>query len=199
MWSPGRFAQDQTISRNVDDVTTVSYNSKISSSPWSDALGIFGLVLVNGWRPDVVSYNSSITACTKGLQWTRALSLLNELLLGRLSTTVITYGASISACEKVSQWQTALSLFFEAESKNQMNIILCNATISSLEKGHQWQRALHLFSQLFVKALRPNGDHLECFDQCIRKERRMATCACHIGKHASHAISGRCHNIECRN
>ena len=103
--------QDQTISRNVDDVTTVSYNSKISSSPWSDALGIFGLVLVNGWRPDVVSYNSSITACTKGLQWTRALSLLNELLLGRLSTTVITYGASISACERVSQWQTALSLF----------------------------------------------------------------------------------------
>ena len=137
--------QDQTISRNVDDVTTVSYNSKISSSPWSDALGIFGLVLVNGWRPDVVSYNSSITACTKGLQWTRALSLLNELLLGRLSTTVITYGASISACEKVSQWQTALSLFFEAESKNQMNIILCNSTIS-------WSSAA-------------DGDHLERFDQ----------------------------------
>ena len=73
-----------------------------------------------------------IAACTKGLKWKHALSLLDGLL-GRLFNRE---GLSLA---------DALSLFLEAESKCQMNIILCNSTIS-------WSSAA-------------DGDHLERFDQ----------------------------------
>ncbi len=59
-------------------------------------------------EPNVISYNSAISACEKGQQWEQALRLLLEMRSSRLEPNVMSYNSAISACEKGQQWEQAL-------------------------------------------------------------------------------------------
>ena len=59
-------------------------------------------------EPNVISYNSAISACEKGQQWEQALRLLLEMRSSRLEPNVISYNSAISACSKGQQWEQAL-------------------------------------------------------------------------------------------
>ena len=64
-------------------------------------------------EPDVISYNSAISACEKGQQWKQALSQLLEMWTPQRTPDVINYNSAISACEKGQQSEQALSLLLE--------------------------------------------------------------------------------------
>ena len=51
-------------------------------------------------EPDVISYNSAISACEKGQQWQQALMLFSEMGQQHVVPNVVTHNAAISACEK---------------------------------------------------------------------------------------------------
>ena len=67
-------------------------------------------------EPDVISYNSAISACEKGQQWEQALRLLLEMRSSRLEPNVMSYNSAISACSKGQQWEQALNLLPETRS-----------------------------------------------------------------------------------
>lgn len=49
---------------------------------------------------DVLSCNTTISACEKGVQWEVALKLLQEMVHEVLMPNVVSYSAVITACEK---------------------------------------------------------------------------------------------------
>jgi len=61
--------------------------------------------------PNVVTYNTTITACEKGNQWELALKLFETAPIQGVVPDLITYNATISACGRCQQWETALRLF----------------------------------------------------------------------------------------
>ena len=63
--------------------------------------------------PDIIAFNTAISACEKERQWQCALQLLSDARSAALVPTVISYNALISACEKSWQWQPALHLVSE--------------------------------------------------------------------------------------
>lgn len=52
-------------------------------------------------RPNIITYNSLISACEKAGRLDQALGVFDKLLASGLDPDVITYSALISACEKV--------------------------------------------------------------------------------------------------
>merc|ERR1719359_2313321 len=54
-------------------------------------------------KPNVITYNSTISACEKGQEWIMAMTLLREMQQWHMKPDVITYSSSISACEKGQQ------------------------------------------------------------------------------------------------
>ena len=52
-------------------------------------------------RPNIITYNSLISACEKAGRLDQALAVFDKLLASGLDPDVITYSALISACEKV--------------------------------------------------------------------------------------------------
>ena len=74
---------------------------------WEKALDLLQEMTSNGIKPNVISYNTAISACEKGNQWEKALDLLQEMTSNGIKPDVISYNAAISACEKGSQWEKA--------------------------------------------------------------------------------------------
>jgi pentatricopeptide repeat domain-containing protein 1 len=89
-----------------------------------------------GVKPDVITYNASISACEKGGQWEKALQLLEEMRAKGVEPDVILYSASISACEKGGQWEKALQLLEEMRAKGRSllaNLVLVRLIVVQLE------------------------------------------------------------------
>ena len=51
-----------------------------------------------GINPDVISFNTAISACANGGQWEKALNLLQELMNRGIEPDIICFNAAISAC-----------------------------------------------------------------------------------------------------
>ena len=58
-----------------------------------------------GIQPNVITYNSAISACEKGGQRLRALDLWEWCVSAVIKPDVITYNAAICACEEGGEWQ----------------------------------------------------------------------------------------------
>jgi pentatricopeptide repeat protein len=85
-----------------------------------------------GVKPDVITYNASISACEKGGQWEKALQLLEEMRAKGVEPDVSLYSASISACEKGGQWEKALQLLEEMRRSLLANLVLVRLIVVQL-------------------------------------------------------------------
>jgi pentatricopeptide repeat protein len=94
--------------------------------------------------PDVISYNSAISALGKGGRWELALDVLGQMPQIGVIPDAISYSAVISACEDDGQWQLALNLLYRAKP----DTTSFNAAISACAKGGQWELALVLLSKM---------------------------------------------------
>ncbi|CAE8688295.1 unnamed protein product, partial [Polarella glacialis] len=103
----------------VSDVFTL--NTAISAYArafrWPSALLLFSSDSGFGSAiPDLVSYNSALSACERGRCWREALQLLLEARLRKLELDVVSFSSAVSACSKGLQWQQALALLQEARA-----------------------------------------------------------------------------------
>eukprot|EP00434_Breviolum_minutum_P032953 symbB.v1.2.029151.t3/scaffold3149.1/size62434/4 len=133
----------------MEIATLVSYNAGMAGSPWKMAAVMLKQLKMKGFKSDIISYNSNLSAVAGKNSWCRALQFFKELCRNRLSPTVVTSSAMISGCEE--SWQLALSFAKLAPS----NIISQNALLSAMAKGQQWRGALNLFEEVcFSKSLK---------------------------------------------
>ena len=109
--SPGPFSH---LKPDVTSVTSVLMS--FSNGDWQMAYFLLSIFLRRNFEPDLVTYNTLMNACVKGLQWERTLQILNGLLkweVGELTPNGISPGEksflqAIQACNLSGEWQQAL-------------------------------------------------------------------------------------------
>ncbi|CAK9081949.1 Crooked neck-like protein 1 (Crooked neck homolog) [Durusdinium trenchii] len=101
--------------------------------------------------PDVISFNSAITACERALQWQAALQLLEAMGEAALQPNRTSFNAVISACE--TRWPWALALLAEM---GEPDVVSFSALASAYEKASQWARALLVLEDARLQAVEPN-------------------------------------------
>ena len=112
---------------------------------WSDAVELCASMP----KPDVVTYNSVITACEKSGQWEAAEQVLKEMKAVGVQPDVITHSALISAYEKGGQWERAKATFEEMKAAGMKpTVITYSALISAYEMSNQWARARATFEEM---------------------------------------------------
>eukprot|EP00434_Breviolum_minutum_P013440 symbB.v1.2.011847.t1/scaffold801.1/size161289/3 len=123
-----------------------SFSAAIAGRHWPHAWKLFATATAT-MKPNVVSWNATISACEKDKQWAEALWLFFMFTSSCPRTLdVVTVNATISSCEKGSQWGHALHIFHTVPKMAiEADIISFNSTISSCEKAAQWQHAVSLF------------------------------------------------------
>ncbi len=75
------------------------------------ALQLFDRMQQEGCRPNVVTYNSLIAACSHGGHWEDAERCFQQMLSQGCSPDGITYSALITAFERGGQWRRALGAY----------------------------------------------------------------------------------------
>lgn len=55
---------------------------------------------------DVVSYNTSISACEKDSQWEEGMQSLQEMSQKVLTSDIVSYNTAMTGCDKGSRWET---------------------------------------------------------------------------------------------
>ncbi|CAK8999664.1 Pentatricopeptide repeat-containing protein At1g09900 [Durusdinium trenchii] len=145
-------------------LATASISACANASAWKEALAVFESIK----EKDVVTYNSSITACTKGRQAGRSLRLFSEMKALQLRPDQVTHGAVLNACEKAALWVEALHLLAQEPPPT---IVLVNMVASACEKGHQWQQALAVLQAAKRHRLRADSTTLNAaMAACLRGE-----------------------------
>lgn len=61
---------------------------------------------------DIISYNSTISACEKGGRWEVACMLLNQMASVQMLADVISFNSAFLACYQCGQWQSAMDILY---------------------------------------------------------------------------------------
>ena len=88
---------------------------------------------------DQIVFNSTISACGKGMFWTMVLHLLYQMQNTELRKNVCYYSMAITASGKASHWNIALKLLKEAKDHDGdvNNMIVDNTMFNACEKADQ--------------------------------------------------------------
>lgn len=140
--SPGPFSH---LKLDVTSVTSVLMS--FSNGDWQMAYFLLSRFLRRNFEPDLVTYNTLMNACVKGLQWERTLQILNGLLkceVGELIPNGISPGEksflqAIQACNLSGEWQQALLV---------LEKVLCFFVYSLLCTGKS--RISHIYIYIYV-------------------------------------------------
>ncbi|CAL1132197.1 unnamed protein product [Cladocopium goreaui] len=114
--------------------------------PWHHALqcGVRD-TFAQGLRPDVVTFNVTMSACEKVTSWLDAVVLLQEVSKQEMRQSVITFNTTVSAGEKAGRWQEVLLLFQSAVAKTlQPDAFTTSPLLNACAKTVHWQHALQL-------------------------------------------------------
>eukprot|EP00435_Cladocopium_sp_Y103_P024120 s3437_g5.t2 len=135
------------------------YNAAIAilkNEQWQMALAVFQRLHLKKLQPDLLSFNTALSACASWRRWEEVLSLLDVQSRSPASPDAVGLSTAISSLP-ARQWATALQLFDAAEAKD---TVLCGSAISVLSKASErlgrWQNALVLFFDMGRLQVRPN-------------------------------------------
>ncbi|CAN0038447.1 unnamed protein product, partial [Choristocarpus tenellus] len=143
---------NRTLNRWENTVTR-----QYGDTPWKAAVFILKEMKAGGTVPNVITYNSCITACGRGKQWKTALSLLGEMKANGVVPNVITYNSCITACGHGKQWKAALSLLEEMKANGVVpNVITYNSCITACGGAGQWEAALSLLEEMKANGVVPD-------------------------------------------
>ncbi|CAL1135300.1 unnamed protein product [Cladocopium goreaui] len=121
---------------------------------WQHGVSLLNMAAVDRVAPNIISYNSSISACEKSGRWRLAVKLLGSIETKRLAADAVSYNSAISACEKSNCWAYALCLLLSMEdAKLSPDVVSYSAVISAAEKGARWTVAIALLQHLEVRQL----------------------------------------------
>ena len=105
-------------------------------------MDVFEFMQTAGKEPNLISYNSLITACAKGVKTKEALDAFKSMQAAGEEPDIITYSSLIKACAKGVKTQVALDVFKSMQAVGQEpNVIsydsLITACAPSCEHGNQ--------------------------------------------------------------
>lgn len=100
-------------------------------------------------QPNVVTYNTAITACTAGGQEQKASVLMDLMRQDGVAPDIITYNSMITACAAGGRHGKAVDLLREMRADGiTPDIISYNSTITACAHGGQWKQALSIFERM---------------------------------------------------
>ncbi len=143
--------------KNLQDVLkcTVSLITKPTAN-YQDAIRLLNNLTDAGIPPDVIIYNTVISACEKGGKAEEALEIFKAIPVG-IKPDVITYSAVISACEKGGKTEEALEIFNKMPDAGiPPNKITYSAVISACKKGGKAEEALEIFNKMLDAGIKPS-------------------------------------------
>ena len=123
-------------------VSLVTYHAAISAceAQWPLAIGLLA-ALCGARLAEVVTYNSSASACQKALQWLQALETLQSMSGASLRSDCFSCSTALGACR--DYWQLALMLVEGMGQKDlPPNAVALNALTSAVGQGGRWRLAL---------------------------------------------------------
>jgi pentatricopeptide repeat domain-containing protein 1 len=141
----------------VKSGSTGSYNENQEFQWWECALSLLRRMKEDGFKPDMPTYSSAISACEAAGKWQRALSILQTAIQDSHddSLNLYCFNAALAACEKGNAWVEALDLF---ERMKQMsgrglspNVVTYGSLILALENAGQKDMALSIFRDAMRK------------------------------------------------
>eukprot|EP00439_Symbiodinium_sp_Y106_P060337 s3439_g8.t3 len=105
-------------------------------------------------KPNVVVFNSAISACQKGNSEEAALSLLQTLDSASVEPDVVTFNAALSACRR---WAKAKELRSNLRERGLVeDIYTFNSLLSLAERCRRWDFALQLLEEMPTADLAPD-------------------------------------------
>ena len=116
---------------------------------WKCACDLWTKMICSNLQPDVITYNTMISACGKTAAWSSAICLLHARL--PMQWDVITVNSAMSSYEKVARWSHALALlaFLPVTGGDlKADAISYNAVITACARAGQWQIAQEAFAHL---------------------------------------------------
>ena len=124
---------------------TALYNSLCGR--WQQAQQI--CALAGDWRPNVITYNTMISACADADQWRKAGHVLQDLQQTFQRTQLISTNSMINGLAKSGEWQQAASVLWRLQLQQlEHDFVTFSGVISACEKGGQWEHALLLLHEL---------------------------------------------------
>merc|ERR1712150_441265 len=109
-------------------------------------LYLLAVAMEASFKPDVVTYNASISACEKGEQWALALHILAEMELHKLQPNDITYNALCSACTRGQQWALSLYLLTKIRTMGfEPNMVGFDCLVKTCVESRQISNAVQIF------------------------------------------------------
>eukprot|EP00931_Biecheleriopsis_adriatica_P064519 TRINITY_DN39284_c0_g1_i2.p1 TRINITY_DN39284_c0_g1~~TRINITY_DN39284_c0_g1_i2.p1 ORF type:complete len:457 (-),score=66.42 TRINITY_DN39284_c0_g1_i2:74-1444(-) len=135
---PDAQARKQTTSESEEEEET--------DGPWQLALGILDMLPSIRVMPDIISFNSAMSACLISSQWELALGLLDQMhALPELEPDLTTYNCAMCAFGHAGHWEKALELIQTVRSSKLMpDAFSCSAAINACGAASNWQAALAL-------------------------------------------------------
>eukprot|EP00439_Symbiodinium_sp_Y106_P086029 s529_g30.t2 len=126
-----------------------SLRAHAKRSAWSLALEQLQLLADGSTSPNVVIFNTAISACARGRQWTAACNLLLLISQTQILPDTISFNTCISSCDGIAQWRQSLVLFDGMRlSQMQPDVITYSGVISACAHSSDWLMVLALLQQM---------------------------------------------------
>ncbi|KNC74831.1 hypothetical protein SARC_12632 [Sphaeroforma arctica JP610] len=136
-----------------DEMERKELNEIPSPTVWIKAVELFDEMKKKELERNIVTYNSTISACANGGQWAKAVELFDEMKIKGIGRDVFTYNTAITACERGGQWQKAVALFDEmADIKVERNEVSYNTVVQALgAHSRGYARVDSLYEEMILK------------------------------------------------
>uniref|UniRef100_A0A7S2XJS3 Pentacotripeptide-repeat region of PRORP domain-containing protein n=1 Tax=Lotharella oceanica TaxID=641309 RepID=A0A7S2XJS3_9EUKA len=108
----------------------------------------------HGVRPDVVTYNTLLSACERAANVSKAIQLFHNMSACGVVADTISFNSLISCLGKAGEWKKAMQYFDQMTSlKVKQDEITFTSAITACGKGRQWAKALELFGEMDRRGL----------------------------------------------
>lgn len=116
---------------------------------WEQALDLLARMRQVGVRPDLLSYNATLSACAKGRKWREAVALLRRMPGGGVPPDRVSYELAVKVCGNCGQGELATTLLREMPKVGiTPSVLTYNEAITVCGGSGEWRLALDLLKQM---------------------------------------------------
>ncbi|CAJ1425048.1 unnamed protein product [Effrenium voratum] len=140
-------------------LNTVSYNILLSalsvgqSFSQSRELEVLEDMRRSLLQPDVVTYNTLLSATLRRADWQAACGYLEEMPQVLLAPDEVSFATALATCDQAKQWQVALRLLAQMRRQRLAPERAEESALAACERAGQWQRTLALASPRSIRGL----------------------------------------------
>ncbi|KAB2623298.1 pentatricopeptide repeat-containing protein [Pyrus ussuriensis x Pyrus communis] len=166
MWEDGRFKPNKDCynpiidglckESRMDDALTL-FRDMISKKRIQEALTLLETMTTKGIKPDVVTFNSLISASCKSGNWEEGVRLFKTMIGYGALPDIFTYNSVLDALCKEGKTTEALNLVNEMFRRGEKpDVVTYNSLIKGLCRTSQWKEATRLFDEMVCHGILPD-------------------------------------------